>query len=156
MPTYSESEFKKLLNRMDPEEREETLAMNAGVEQKPANVGEAEIELLDQVRQLDLVPEPETQYRFNQFRKWTFDLCWVPEMIAVEIDGGIWLKTEDGRSAGHANPKRFISDIEKLNEAALAGWLVLRFTPQMVRDGTAREGILRAFIIALNSEKTGP
>jgi hypothetical protein len=39
------------------------------------------------------------------------------------------------RGGRHTNPIGFIKDIEKYNAAALAGWTVLRCTPQMIDSG---------------------
>ena len=51
--------------------------------------------------------------------------------IAVEIEGGIWVK------GAHTRGKHFESDCEKYNEAQKLGWQVYRFTPDMVNDGRA-------------------
>lgn len=91
------------------------------------------------------LPEPQEEYMFHPKRKWRFDLAWPEHRLAVEIEGGIWLQTSEGRSKGHANPKRFLDDIEKYNEAALAGFRLIRVTPEMVGDGQALALIERAF-----------
>lgn len=100
--------------------------------------------LLHQLKVFGL-PAPEMEYLFHPDRKWRFDLAWVNDGIAVEIDGGIWLQTKSGRSKGHAHPQRFIQDLEKLNEAILQGWRVFRFTPEMVKKGLAIAWLERAF-----------
>lgn len=100
--------------------------------------------LLHQIALFDL-PTPEMEYLFHPDRRWRFDMAWINEGIAVEIDGGIWMQTKSGRSKGHAHPKRFIQDLEKLNEAILQGWRVFRFTPQMVSKGLAIGWLERAF-----------
>jgi len=41
--------------------------------------------------------------------------------IAVEIEGGIYTGT------GHAKTGRYLSDMEKYNDAQLRGWIVLRY-----------------------------
>lgn len=104
--------------------------------------------LLEQMR-LAKLPEPMREYRFHAERQWRFDFCWKNHgyLIACEIEGGIWMQTETGRSKGHAHPERFESDCEKYNEAALYGWLVLRVTPEMVRDGRALDWIERALLV---------
>lgn len=91
------------------------------------------------------LPEPEEEYRFHPARQWRFDLTWPGHGLAVEIEGGIWLQTKEGRSKGHANPRRFLADIEKYNEAALAGYRLIRVTPQMVQDGQALALLERVF-----------
>ena len=101
--------------------------------------------LLEQIR-LSKLPEPLLEYRFHVRRKWRFDFCWrLPNnLVACEIEGGIWMQTETGRSKGHAHPKRFESDCEKYNEAALYGWTIIRVTPAMIRDGRAMAWLERA------------
>jgi hypothetical protein len=83
------------------------------------------------------LPEPGKEHRFHRERRWRFDLFWEELKLACEIDGGIWMQTKNGFSKGHAHPKRFLQDIEKLNEAAILGWRVIRVTPKMIDDGRA-------------------
>lgn len=89
------------------------------------------------------IPEPTRQYRFCPGRRWAFDFCWPAERIAVEVEGGIWLQTNNGYSKGHANPKRFISDCEKYNQAACDGWRVLRVTAEHIDSGQAVQWLQR-------------
>ena len=80
-------------------------------------------------------PLPVLEHRFAPPRRWKFDLAWpgrVPP-VAVEIDGGTWLPG-GGR---HNRAKGFQNDMEKLNRAAAMSWMVLRFTPDQIRNGTA-------------------
>lgn len=98
--------------------------------------------LLEQLRLVGL-PEPVQEYRFHPSRKWRGDLAWIEQRLIVEIEGGIWLQTDTGRSKGHAHPTRFIGDIEKYNQMIILGWRLLRFTPAMVKDGTAVTGIMQ-------------
>lgn len=101
--------------------------------------------LLDQIR-LARLPEPRLEYAFHANRQWRFDFSWKERLVACEVEGGIWMKTESGYSKGHAHPERFEKDCEKYNEAALYGWTVIRVTPDMVRDGRALEWLERALI----------
>ena len=84
------------------------------------------------------LPPPEREYKFHPHRRWRFDLCWPAKLVAVECEGGVWVK---GR---HNRPQGFINDCEKYNEAALMGWMVLRFTPDQVNSGEAISIIERA------------
>lgn len=70
---------------------------------------------------------PVKQYRFHATRKWRFDRAFVEARVAVELDGGTYNQGRHVRGAG------FERDLEKLNAAALAGWLVLRYTTTMLR-----------------------
>lgn len=75
------------------------------------------------------------EYRFDSERKWRFDFAWPAELLAVEIEGGLWV---NGR---HTRPVGFENDCEKYNAAQLAGWTVLRYTPGQVRSGVASKQI---------------
>ena len=101
--------------------------------------------LFEQIR-LSNLPQPLREYRFHANRKWRFDFCWKEKLVACEVEGGIWMQTDTGRSKGHAHPKRFENDCEKYNEAALYGWLLIRVTPDMVRDGRAMDWLERALL----------
>lgn len=63
------------------------------------------------------------EHKFHHEREWKMDYAHVPLAICLELD---------------------CSDIEKHNEATLAGWAVLRCTPQMIEDGTAYQLVERA------------
>lgn len=84
------------------------------------------------------LPEPSREYVFASPRMWRFDFAWWPDKIAVEVEGGSWIA---GR---HTRGGSFEKDCEKYNNAALAGWKVLRVTPHMIEDGTAIDLIRRA------------
>jgi very-short-patch-repair endonuclease len=77
------------------------------------------------------VPQPVTEYRFHPTRKWRFDFCWPEKSLALEVDGGGFVQGRHSRGAGMEK------DCEKMNEAAVLGWTVLRCTPKHVRDGRA-------------------
>lgn len=81
------------------------------------------------------IPDPVPEYRFDPGRKWRIDFAFVAEKLAVEIEGGAWTQ---GR---HTRGKGFLSDMAKYNALAVAGWSLLRFTPQQVRSGEAAEMI---------------
>jgi len=71
----------------------------------------------------------EQQYRFCE-RKWKFDFVLKPikRKIAIEINGGIWIKGK------HTYGQSYIKDLEKLNQAQLLGWKVLQYTPENLTD----------------------
>ena len=74
-------------------------------------------------------PGFEAQYAFHPRRKWAFDFAWPAVRVAVEIDGGQW--------APHGGRHSRDSDREKLNQAAVLGWRVLRYSGQMLQDPEA-------------------
>ena len=96
---------------------------------------------LDQaMRDLGL-PTPTAEYEFAKDikRRWRIDRAWAePLMIALEIEGGIHMR---GR---HIRPAGFLADMDKYNELALRGWLLVRISYDMIADGRALALITRA------------
>jgi len=72
------------------------------------------------------LPKPKQEYRFHPKRRWRFDLAWPEQKVAVEIEGGGWVRGRHHRPAGYRQ------DCEKYNAAVLMGWRVLRYTPDML------------------------
>lgn len=81
---------------------------------------------------------PQREYRFAPPRKWRFDFAWPDKGVAVEVEGGVYVR---GR---HQRPKGFENDCEKYNEACLRGWRVLRFTDKHIKSGVAIKQIMTA------------
>ena len=84
------------------------------------------------------VPNPEREYRFAPPRRWRFDFAWPAAMLALEVEGGVW------STGGHTSGKGFTDDCEKMNEALIRGWRVLRVTGQQVKSGAAVDWLRRA------------
>lgn len=85
---------------------------------------------------VDGLPMPVAEYRFCLGRRFRFDWCWPRQLIALEIDGGVWTKGRHTRGTG------FMRDQEKTNLAAVLGWKVFRCTPQTIH--TAMELVKQA------------
>lgn len=114
------------------------------------------------------LPAPRREYLFHADRKWRFDLDWKPhgKLVAVEIDGGSWgnpvvcdkcgrtvhRRLKNGREVivreggRHNSGTGFENDLEKINEAILYGWTIIRVTPTMIQDGRALDWIERALL----------
>jgi len=94
---------------------------------------------------------PEKEHVFCPGRKWRFDYAWIPQKVAVEIEGGAHARTLRCHACGSAvmvpsksggmvpfrfggghTGQRYESDIEKYNTAVLLGWRVLRYKPQTI------------------------
>lgn len=77
------------------------------------------------------LPTPAAEVRFHPTRRWRFDWAFVPELVAVEVEGGVFIAGRHSRGAG------MVKDMEKYNAAALLGWRVLRVTPSQIVNGEA-------------------
>jgi len=72
------------------------------------------------------LPKNEREYRFHPLRRWRFDFAWPKKKVAVELEGGIWIR------GGHTRGKGFLKDCEKYNTATFMGWKIIRLTPELV------------------------
>ena len=73
-----------------------------------------------------LVPE----HQGIEGRRYRFDFAHPASQVAIEIDGGLWR----GGKGGHTSGSGAARDREKDVQATLAGWTVIRLTPEMSRD----------------------
>ena len=62
------------------------------------------------------------EYRFYPLRKWRVDFYLPEYKLAIEIEGGLYMK------GGHTSIKGIIRDCEKYNTLTLEGIKLLRFT----------------------------
>jgi very-short-patch-repair endonuclease len=91
------------------------------------------------------LPDPEPEYRFaalhvglgNGIRKrlevarlqdWRADFCWPDTMLIVEIEGGTFSGGRHVRGVGYA------ADCKKYNAAQRLGYVVLRYTSDMINN----------------------
>jgi hypothetical protein len=93
------------------------------------------------------IPPPVQEFQFAPPRKFLFDYAWlgVTRNVALEYEGGTYSR------GSHVRPERYRSDCEKYNLAQLMGWVVLRVTVDMVREGTVIDLLKRA--LSPNGEK---
>ena len=68
----------------------------------------------------------EREHRFDPERRWRFDFAHPASRVAVEVEGGTWVR---GR---HTRPQGFRADCEKYNRAAAEGWAVFRLTGELL------------------------
>lgn len=85
-----------------------------------------EHELKFYIRLASLGLRPVIEFKFHPARKWRFDLCLPLQRVAVEIEGGTWVKSRHTTGTGYRK------DLEKYNQAAIMGFRVLRYTPDMI------------------------
>ena len=73
------------------------------------------------------------EYKFHPKRKWRADF-YIPEYnLLIEYEG---MPYQIAKSR-HTTIRGYRNDAEKYNEAALLGFRLLRYTAQMIADGTA-------------------
>ena len=72
------------------------------------------------------LPAPKLELVFHPTRLWRFDFCWPEQMVALEVQGGIWTHGRHTRGAA------LKLEHEKLNAAAGLGWRVLYCEPRAV------------------------
>lgn len=65
----------------------------------------------------------ETEYQFDEKRKWRFDWAFPAVLTAVEYEG---LFRKDKGKTGHTSITGVMRDIEKYNRAAELGWTIIR------------------------------
>lgn len=82
---------------------------------------------------------PVAEHRFHPVRRWRFDWSFVTEKLAVEVEGGVFLKA-GGR---HTRGAGFRKDTEKYAEALILGWRVLRVLPEQITSGQALNWVER-------------
>ena len=69
------------------------------------------------------------EFKGIEGRKFRFDCANPTLKIAIEIEGGIWMGTRGGHTSGIG----YEQNMEKYNLAILAGWKVLRYSPQTLK-----------------------
>jgi very-short-patch-repair endonuclease len=86
------------------------------------------------------LPEPVRQYHYARPRKLRADFAWPYVRLLFEVQGGLFTR----RRGAHGSVTGILADIDRLNEATLAGWRLLRASTLMVKDGRALALIERA------------
>ena len=90
----------------------------------------------------------EQEYRFHESRRWRFDFAMPALKLAVECEG------HGGAKSRHTTYTGYEADAQKYNACQLDGWLLLRFTSNMIKSGEALRDIERALSV-LQPAKTG-
>lgn len=83
------------------------------------------------------LPPPVYELRFAPPRRFRFDVAFVEQKLAVEVDGATWRQGRHTRGAGHR------SDCIKRNLAVEMNWRVLTYPTDLVMSGEAIRQIER-------------
>lgn len=79
-----------------------------------------------------------TEYQFHPRRKWRFDWAFLdPIKVAIEFDGLYG-------GGAHTSVNMVAKDSEKMNQAAILGWVVIRVNSASLRDGSGYRDIEQA------------
>ena len=85
----------------------------------------------------------EREYEYAHGRKFRADFALPAYRLLVEVQGGVFTRKAHGSVTG------VVADMARGNEAAIAGFFVLRVTPDEVADGDAL-ALVRRFLAAHN------
>ncbi len=91
---------------------------------------------------------PTREYKFLEDRKFRFDFAWEHMRVAVEIQGGVFIR------GGHSTGVGITKDCEKSALANINGWTVFHFTSAQVRSGQAIEW-MNEYFYNLSTNFTG-
>lgn len=85
------------------------------------------------------LPVPVPEFRFASPRRWRFDWAFMLPglLLAMEVQGAIFVHGRHTRGAA------LLKEHEKLNSAAMHGWLLLYVTPKQIANGEALEIVRR-------------
>lgn len=72
------------------------------------------------------LPEPVFEYRFHPSRRWRIDIAFVLARLAIEVQGGIFIRGRHSRGAA------MLEEWEKLNTLSCMGWRVMYVQPKDV------------------------
>lgn len=80
-----------------------------------------------------IFPNFVAEYAFDANRRWRFDFA-IPDIkVAIEYEGIMVTEATGGKSR-HTTADGYTADCEKYNAAAIAGWVVLRYTAKNIGD----------------------
>lgn len=93
------------------------------------------------------LPEPVPEYVFAAPRKWRFDYAWPDQKVALEVQGGLFIK---GR---HTQGSWLLKEHEKLNTAAALGWRVCYCTPTEFNAGEGFSRVAKCCRVVLSADE---
>lgn len=116
-------------------ERAAMIAKSRAVKAKRVRTEPSAEDVLDAQLQSEGITCYERQYKFATSigRKWASDFGFYSDRVLVEVEGGLYRRGGGAHSTGPAIER----DMEKLNDATLLKWRMLRFTTEEALNGTA-------------------
>lgn len=97
----------------------------------------------DRVCQLQGLPVPVAEYCFARPRLWRLDWAWPDQLLALEVNGGIWESKKRPRGR-HSRGVGQLNDMAKWSEAAARGWRIIHCVPADLESQRVMEAIVRA------------
>lgn len=101
-------------------------------------------------------PAGEYQFALKTLRRyWSIDFTWMPERVAVEYEGGIW-GVKGGKKCvvcgqtprgGHNVGGVYLKNVEKYNQLAIHGFILIRAVPNNIEDDSVIRQIKQALMI---------
>lgn len=76
------------------------------------------------------ISDPVEEFKFHPKRRWRIDLFWPDHKLALEIEGGTYMKS----GGGHRSITGYHSDMEKYNAISIYGLSLLRFTTKQMES----------------------
>jgi len=73
-----------------------------------------------------LLPGWEREHKFYPGRRCSFDYGNPKQLIAIEIEGGMWM-AQNGKKSRHFTGSGAQGDMKKYNAAERRGWTILRY-----------------------------
>ena len=87
------------------------------------------------------IPAPVAEHPFAPPRRWRLDFAWPNELVALEVEGGAWVHGRHVRGTG------YMGDMEKYNELAARGWLLVRTVPRSLHSDETVRYVRRAIAV---------
>lgn len=87
------------------------------------------------LRELGLEYYSEYLFAESLGRRWRFDWAVPSRKIAIECEGIVW----HGDGGRHQRAAGMLEDLRKYATAMSLGWMVWRFSPQMILCGEAKD-----------------
>jgi hypothetical protein len=80
------------------------------------------------------------EFRFHPTRRWRFDHAIPSLFIGIEFDGIM-------SYSAHTSLTNILNDSDKINEAQILGWVVIRVNSKSLQNGTGYDAIERAVAV---------